>query len=156
MFSSPFHFFSFQIPNLSTLQNKVAYKKQWKHICFIYISEWLVFWKAVPNHFSVEHEMWDFHDSVAEDSGLLECDAVSLGEQFQTFWKTVLPSSAWSVLLASSTIHPTGVSHLLELNFPVKIEFSSKTPSLTLCCNHLNLASGNRDFKSPTTTGDHI
>lgn len=39
-------------------------------------------------------EIWSFHGGVAEDSGPLACDAVSLAEWYFTFWRIVDPLSS--------------------------------------------------------------
>jgi len=47
----------------------------------------------MSNSLSAVQDMMS-HSGVAEDSGLLECDMVSLGKWFLMFLKIVLPSSS--------------------------------------------------------------
>jgi hypothetical protein len=51
----------------------------------------------------MELESWYTYGGVAEGAGLLEWDAVSLGEHFTTFWRILMPSS----LETSATTRPT-------------------------------------------------
>ena len=59
----------------------------WKLLgCRFNVNGFVTYW--CMNYFVIG-EIWGFDISVAEDSGLLWCDIVSLGEWFVTFWRNV-------------------------------------------------------------------
>lgn len=44
-----------------------------------------------------KHEIWGYHSSDAQDSSLLECYVMSLGEWLPVFWRAILPSLLGSI-----------------------------------------------------------
>ena len=70
-------------------------------------------------------QVWGSHSCVADDSGLLEMDAVSLGEWFQTFGRsTCCPLTCWTLKTKalwsfeiSESLHPATEHHFPEARF---------------------------------------
>ena len=58
-------------------------------------------------------EIWGSDSNVAKDSSLLGCDALSLGKQFPTFWKTLVPSSLKSSSPRLPSFKMSGTTHQL-------------------------------------------
>ena len=92
------------------------------------------------------------HSGDAEGTGLLGCDAASLGERFPTFWHNIVRSSkksAWPLKMkapqsfeTSVTTHPTTHRHTpQDLNPHITVLYEIKHGDsllrISICCKYL-------------------
>ena len=77
------------------------------------------------------NNIWGSHSSVAEDSCLLGCDAVLLGEWFLIFWRTV------STFPSSSRNRQSKLGQACPVK--MKVLWSFKVSSLDIWCKKIRL-----------------
>ena len=68
-----------------------------------------------PPYVNLLCKYWGFHSSVVKNSNLLQCDAMSLGKWFLTFWRNMLPS--FSRVQSPWTLNPWRWTTYQAINF---------------------------------------